>query len=138
MTLLVPQTEGIPLPTPSEMSTPYWEGCAVGELRFQRCGGCGAATHTPAVICSNCCAGDLHWEVSSGRGEIYSWTVVWRPQTPAFTVPYAPVIVAMDEGWHMLSNLVGCDDTEVAVGLPVEVEFHPVGGGIQLPYVHPR
>ena len=63
---------------------------------------------------------------------------MWRPQTPAFTVPYAPVIVAMDEGWHLLSNLVGCDDTEVAVALPVEVEFHPVGGGIQLPYVRPR
>ena len=51
MTLLVPQPEGIPLPSPSELSRPYWEALAAGELRFQRCGACGAATHTPAVMC---------------------------------------------------------------------------------------
>lgn len=138
MTLLVPQPEGIPLPSPSELSRPYWEALAAGELRFQRCGACGAATHTPAVMCATCTSRDLTWEVSSGLGEVYSWTVVWRPQTPAFTVPYAPVIVAMDEGWHLLSNLIGCEHDEVAVGLPVRVELHPVGDGVHLPYVRPR
>lgn len=138
MTLLVPQTGDIGRPDPSVFSDPYWQGCAAGELRFQRCGGCGAAVHTPAALCGTCGGVELTWEVSSGRGEVYSWTVVWRPQTPAFTVPYAPVIVAMAEGWHLLSNLIGCDHTEVAVGLPVEVAFHPIGDGVQLPYVRPR
>jgi uncharacterized OB-fold protein len=138
VTLLVPQADGIPLPTPSELSRPYWEGCAAGELRFQRCGRCGGATHTPAVVCAHCTSRALTWEVSSGQGEVYSWTVVWRPQTSAFTVPYAPVIVAMEEGWFLLSNLIGCDHTEVAVGLAVQVELHPVGDGVHLPYVRPR
>lgn len=137
MTLLVPQPEGIPTPTPSEMSRPFWEGCARGELRFQRCGDCGAATHTPAVICSNCCSANLSWEASSGRGTIYSWTVVWRPQTPAFVVPYAPAIVAVAEGWHLLTNIIGCEHDAVAVDQPVQIEFHPVGGGIHLPYARP-
>lgn len=138
MTLLVPQPEGIPLPTPSELSEPYWEGCARGELLFQRCDACGSATHTPAVMCARCTARDLRWERSSGLGEIYSWTVVWRPPTPEFVVPYTAVIVTMAEGWDLLSNLIGVDHTEPRVGMPVEVELHPVGDGVSLPYVRPR
>ena len=137
MTLLMPQDGSIPVPVPGPISQPYWDGCRVGELRFQRCRDCGAPTHTPAVLCSGCCGRDLVWEVSSGKGEIYSWTRVWRPVTPAFTTPYVPIIVAMEEGWSMLSALVGCDDSDVAIGLPVEVEFHPLGE-ISLPYFHPR
>jgi uncharacterized OB-fold protein len=137
MTLLRPQRGAIPAPQPSALSAPFWEGCQHGELLFQRCGDCGAATHTPAFICSRCTSRALTWERSSGQGTIYSWTTVWRPQIPAFEVPYAPIIVDMDEGWHMLSNLVGCDHEDVAVGLTVAVEFHPLEGGFRLPYFAP-
>jgi uncharacterized OB-fold protein len=44
--------------------------------------------------------------------------------TPAFVTPYVPIIVAMEEGWFILSNLVGCEDDAVAIGLRVEVVFH--------------
>ncbi len=53
---------------------------------------------------------------SAGTGAIYSWTTVWRPPTPAFTVPYVPIVVDMDEGWQMLSCLVGCEHDAAAVG----------------------
>jgi uncharacterized protein len=138
VTQLQPQRGVIPAPDPSGLSKPFWDGCQRGELLFQRCADCGAATHTPAYICSQCTSRALTWERSSGRGVVYSWTVVWRPQIPAFEVPYAPVIVDMDEGWQMLSNLVGCAVDDVAVGLPVEVEFHAVASGFQLPYFAPR
>ena len=138
MTLLKPQTGDIPLPVPGTVSAPYWEGCAAGELRFQRCRRCGGATHTPAVMCAHCTATDLSWEVSSGRGEVYSWTTVWRPVTPAFEAPYVPVIVEVEEGWWMLADLIGCEHDAVHVGLAVEVEFHAHPGGITLPYFRPR
>ncbi len=48
---------------------------------------------------------------------------MWRPVTPAFEVPYVPVIVDMEEGWRMLADLVGCEHDAVHVGMPVEVEF---------------
>lgn len=134
MTMLRPQTGPIPVPHPSPISEPYWEGCRRGVLRFQRCQQCGEATHTPALLCSGCAGTDLVWTDSSGRGEIYSWTRVWRPATPAFEVPYVPVIVTMEEGWWMLANLIGCDDSEVAIGRAVEVEFHPLAEGFVLPY----
>ncbi|HEY7105373.1 MAG TPA: OB-fold domain-containing protein [Acidimicrobiia bacterium] len=138
MTQLQPQRGAIPAPQPSGLSAPFWDACQRGELMFQRCGDCGAATHTPAFICSQCASRALAWERSSGHGTIYSWTVVWRPQIPAFEVPYAPIIVDMDEGWQMLSNLVGCDVDAAVVGLPVAVEFHAVESGFQLPYFAPR
>jgi len=138
VTLLKPQEGDIPLPVPGVVSAPYWEGCAAGELRFQRCGTCGGATHTPATLCAHCTSTDLRWEVSSGRGTVYSWTTVWRPQTPAFEVPYVPLIVEMEEGWFMLADLVGCEHDAVHVGLPVEVTFHTHPGGVTLPYFAPR
>jgi uncharacterized OB-fold protein len=134
---LLPQTGDIPEPRPTITSAPFWEGCARGELWFQRCRHCAAAVHTPAIICGRCWSKELFWEQSSGEGTVYSWTVVWRPQTPAFTVPYAPIIVDMTEGWQILSSLVDCEDDEVEVGMAVRVVFHPLPGGLQLPYFAP-
>lgn len=138
MTMLRAGTGDIPRPVPGPISLPWWEGCAAGVLRYQRCGECGAATHTPALLCAACASRDLHWIDSSGRGEIYSWTCVWRPVTPSMEVPYVPLIVTMEEGWWMLANLVGCEHDAVAVGLPVEVEFHRFDDGFVLPYFHLR
>jgi uncharacterized protein len=137
MTMLRPQTGAIPPPTPSALSEPYWDGCRRGELLYQRCDVCGHATHTPAFICSNCASESLRWARSSGRGTIYSWTTVWRPQMPAFEVPYVAIVVDVEEGWQLLSNLIGCTVDDVEVGMPVEVEFHPITGGFVLPYFRP-
>lgn len=136
MTWLAPQTGEVPLPPVTAVSAPFWDACADHRLLFQRCGACGAAVFNPASVCRACRSADLRWERSAGRGHLYSWTVAWRPQTPAFTVPYAPVIVDLDEGYQMLSNVVGCDVADLRVGLPVEVCFHPVPGRT-LPYFRP-
>lgn len=138
MTLLGAQIGDIPRPVPGPVSAPYWDGCREGRLLFQRCRECTAPTHTPAMLCSVCSSRELVWEQSSGRGVIYSWTRVWRPVTPAFEVPYVPLVVTMEEGWWMLANLVGCEHDAVAVGLPVEVEFHTFDDGFALPYFHLR
>jgi uncharacterized OB-fold protein len=137
MTLLVPQGSSIPHPVPSLVSQPFWDGCRRGELLFQRCRQCGAITHTPASICAHCASPDMAWEASAGLGTTYSWSVVWRPQTPEFIVPYAPVIIDVDEGWQILSNLIGCEHDAAAVGMRVQVEFHPLSETISLPYFRP-
>jgi uncharacterized protein len=137
VTLLRPQTEAVPAPFPSRVARPYWDGLRRQELLFQRCAVCNGITHTPAETCAHCLAADLTWKASSGTGTVYSWTMVWRPQTPAFEVPYCPVIVELDEGWHLLSNLIGIDTDDVAVGLRVQVEYHPIADGFVLPYFRP-
>jgi uncharacterized protein len=137
MTMLQPQRAGIPLPQPTPISQPFWDGCAVGELRYQRCAQCGAAEFDPTWVCRHCGEDALNWCVSGGRGEVYSHAVVWRPQTPEFDAPYAVVIVTYDEGFRMLTNLIGCPVDEVRIGLRVQTEFHAVGVDVTLPYVKP-
>lgn len=131
------QTGDIPRPVPGPISQPYWDGCAIGELRYQRCRACGGATHTPAVVCAHCVSHDLEWVASAGRGSIFSYSVVWRPATPAFHVPYAPVLVELDEGWTMLADLIDCDLDDLAIGLRVEVVFHALDDGFVLPHFRP-
>lgn len=137
MSLLQPQGPGIPLPTPTLTTQPFWDGCRIGELRYQRCARCASALFDPAVRCRFCGARELEWHTSAGVGEIYSWSAVWRAQTPAFTVPYVAAIVNLDEGYRMVTNIIGCRVDEVAVGLRVQVEFHHVADDVWLPYFRP-
>ena len=64
---------------------------------------------------------------SSGKGTIYSYTIIHRPPHPAFEPPFCAAIIALEEGWHMLSNVVGTDPATIAVGQAVAVEFLDCG-----------
>lgn len=134
MTALQQQTEGIPLPFPTPTSEPFWDGCREGKLLYQRCQACGTTLFNPAAACRRCLSPDLSWEESAGLGSVYSWTVVWRPQTPAFTVPYAVIIIDMDEGYQMLSSLIDCDSEVLRLGRRVKVDFRKISDEITLPY----
>jgi uncharacterized OB-fold protein len=133
---LAPQAADLPHGRPTTVSEPFWIGCADGELRFQRCTACGAVDFPPSEVCRSCLTGPLGWERSAGRGTLYSWTVVWRRVTPAFTTPYAPAIVHLDEGYDMVTNIVNTTVEELTVDLPVRVVFCRAGD-LHLPYFAP-
>lgn len=138
MTILEPRLTGIPVPRSAPESVPYWEGTRLGELRYQQCTTCGAANFGPGLVCRSCRSRDLRWTIGAGCGFVYSWTVVWRPQTPAFDVPYAPAIIRLDEGYDILTALIGLDHDQIAAGLRVAVEFHPISSEITLPFFRPE
>jgi hypothetical protein len=137
MTTLQPQSPGTPDPTPSLFSAPYWEGCAVGELRFFRCRNCHQAIADAPRVCWRCHSWDLAWETSAGRGTLYSWTIVWRPQTPEFRVPYAVALIDLEEGVAVVSSIVGCEPEDLIEGMALAVEFHPSSEDMALPYFRP-
>jgi uncharacterized OB-fold protein len=137
MTLLAPQAPGIPTGRQSAAAQPYWDGCRDGELRFQRCADCGSVNMKPARSCASCGAQALTWERSEGRGTLYSWTVVWRPQHPSFQVPYAPAIVELDEGFWLMTAIIGCEPEDLRAELRVAVEFHAASDDTTLPYFRP-
>src|SRR6266508_4609691 len=114
-----------PLPLANEDTQEYWEAAKRGELRLQKCGGCGHLRFPPAVLCARCLSGDSTWEHVSGRGKVYTWIVVERPQHPAFyeDVPYNVAIVELDEGPRLHSRIVGCANADIRIGMPVEVVF---------------
>lgn len=124
-----------PLPhASSPVSLPFWDGCRAHELRYQHCADCGTANFPPTEHCRQCLSAALEWMRSRGEGEIYSWTVVYRPVTADFRPPYAPAIVTLDEGYQMLTNIIGIAPGELAVGLRVQVQFHSVEMDLTLPY----
>jgi uncharacterized OB-fold protein len=102
-------------------------------LRVQRCADCGTCVFIPQPICTECQSERLEWTESSGRGTVYSYTIVHRPPRPEFDVPYVVAIVELEEGWFMLTNVVGCEPGEVSVGMAVRVEFEERAGGISVP-----
>ncbi len=130
---LRPQTGPLPHAN-SHLSGPFWQGCQSEELRYQRCDGCGLANFPPTEHCRQCLSAELRWANSDGAGEIYSWTVVHRPVTPEFEPPYAPAIITLDEGYQMLTNVVGVAPCDLAIGMRVQVHFHVVGPDLTLPY----
>ena len=106
-------------------------------LRVQRCGDCGQYVFIPQPACTTCLGENLEWVQSSGRGVLYSYTIVHRPQQPVFETPYVPIIVELEEGWHMLSNLKGVAHGDIEIGMPLEVIFEKMSDEITLPYFQP-
>jgi uncharacterized protein len=134
---LEPQPIGIPVPRPSARSAAYWEAAGRGDLTFQQCTSCGFIGLRPFLVCGRCLGRESERRVSSGEGSLYSWTVVWRPPDPAFCVPYAPAVVELDEGFFMISAVVGCEPDDLVAGMRLSVEFHDVSDEIALPYFAP-
>src|ERR1700757_1036169 len=92
-------------------------------------GGAGAAgRHLPRFACGECGSDRWTWELSSGRGRIHSWTITHQPLLRDFPepVPYAVVVVEMDEGVRMVSGTRDLDLSTLDLGLPVEVLFESV------------
>lgn len=117
-----------PLPQPSELSAPHWEAARHGRLLVQQCGACAAYTFPPRHACTACFSTQLEWRESSGRGRVYSYTIIHRAPHPAFEPPYCAAIIALEEGWHMTSNLIGCALDAVEIGMPVAVDFQEFDG----------
>jgi uncharacterized protein len=127
----------IPLPAPTPVSEGFWAGCRAGRLLVPRCRACGHQFFPPQPACTRCLSPDIEERECTGRGALYSYTIVWRPQNPAFQVPYIVAIVELDEGWHLVTNLLNCEPEEVEVGMPVTVRFTSVSDDITLPYFVP-
>ena len=128
-----------PLPLANEDSQEYWEACKRGELCLQKCAGCAHVRFPPAALCPRCLSESFAWEAMSGRGKVYTWIVVHRPQHPAFfeDAPYNVAIVELEEGVRTHSSIVGCANEELRVGMPVEVVFDKVNDEVTLPRFRP-
>ena len=122
-----------PLPQPTALTRPFWDACREHRLTVQQCSVCATYVFVPQSFCPACLSPDLTWVESAGRGRIVAYTVVWRPQTPAFEAPYVVAVVRLDEGYEMMTNVVDVDPDDVAIGAPVSVRFVDVSSDGTLP-----
>ena len=119
-------------------SAPFWEGCARGELLVQACASCGLRRMPPRPMCPRCRSIEVRWEVTSGRGRVWSFIVPHPPLLPAFAAvaPYNAIIVELEEEptIRFAGNLVASadgeineiDPTTITIGEPVRVVFHRI------------
>ncbi|TGD71277.1 nucleic acid-binding protein [Mangrovimicrobium sediminis] len=118
---------------------PFWEACAQGSFLLHQCGQCGRH-YWPASRCIEHGDAAMSWVAASGRGEVYTYTVMHRAYTPDTRdkVPFVIAVVRLEEGPFYHSNIVDCPHDAVAVGMPLEVVMQPHPSGLTIPQFRPR
>jgi len=111
---------------------PYWDACNEGRLVLRKCGGCGKVHYYPRGICPFCFSEDGSWVDASGKGKIYSFSVMERA-SPPFTMAY----VTLEEGVSMMTNIIDCDFSKIAIGQDVKVVFLDSDTGQKVPMFTP-
>lgn len=123
------------LPQPQTWSEPFWEGTKRHQLLIQKCAECGELIMYPKKYCPLCMSEEMKWVQASGRGKIYSFTVVHNNPPSAFlnNLPYTVAVIRLEEGVQILSNIVASDYESLECDMNVEVVFEDVTDEITLP-----
>ena len=87
---------------------------AGGRFLIQRCRRCATHRFPPALSCAVCGDAELNWVEASGRGVVYSTTVV-REREGSYNV----ALVDLSEGPRMMSRVEGLDPDAVRIGMMV-------------------
>ncbi len=117
-----------PLPSGKGDSARYWAALRAGRIELPRCQACESLVFYPRPHCPVCHGHDLEWVTLSGRGRVYTCTVVHRATHPWFMdkTPYVYALVELEEGVRLPSQIVGVPPAEVTIGLEVEAVFEKV------------
>lgn len=113
----------IPAPTPTPDTERLWAAAQRGALLVKRCTSCGKAHWYPRTLCPFCHSVEVEWTEASGKGVIYSFSVMHRAE-----IPYVVAYVTLAEGPTMMTNIVGARLESLAIGQPVTVTFVPTDG----------
>jgi uncharacterized protein len=127
------------LPRVDDDSRAYWESAKAHAAKLQKCGNCGQFRFYPSPACHFCGSLAFTWTPISGKGTIYSYSILERAKGNSFAdlVPIAIVMVTLDEGPVMLSDLVGYDPDTVYIGQHVEMTYEDITDEITLPMFRP-
>jgi uncharacterized OB-fold protein len=109
-----------------DFTRPFWDAVTQGRLVVPECRNCGRRFFTPEPLCVHCGSADWAWVESVGTGEVYSLSVVYQPVNDDFEVPFALCVIDMDDGWSMLSHVIGIPAEQVRIG--DRVRFSPTPG----------
>ena len=136
------ETSNFPTPIPDFDAEEFWAGCNRGELMMQRCAECKKFRWLPRSMCPFCNSLDREWVKVSGRGKVYTYTIITHPVHPAAVsrVPYNVAQVQLEEDPDLIvvTNLIGLGNDEIRIDMPVQVVFVEHEPGIKLPKFKPR
>ena len=128
-----------PLPKINADTKPFWDACRNHELRFQKCTECGHVRWPPSILCPLCYSNKTEWIRASGKGTVFSFVVYHKAFHPGFEadLPYVVAIVELQEGPYFLTNIVGCDPSEMSCEMPVDVVWEDITEEFSLPKFRP-
>lgn len=128
-----------PSPVVQPWAQTFWDAAKQQRLVLQHCQDCDQTIHYPRIECPHCGSQRLDWRDSSGRGTVYSFTVVHSNAPSAFVadLPYVVAVIRLQEGVQMLSNIVQCDPAQLQCDQAVEVVFESLNETFTLPKFRP-
>ena len=137
MTTLRPQPR-----FPEQDTQAFWDATKRHELTYQTCNDCDNVIFYPRRHCTKCGSGNSTVNVSKGEGIVYTFSVVMQSRHPAFKDlgAYAVAYIDLDEGFRMMSNVLGVDDpvNDIQCGMRVKVRWEDQGeGNVSLPLFEP-
>lgn len=127
------------LPNVDADSRPYWESAKAHAVKMQKCSRCEEFRFYPSPACHFCGSLEFEWAPISGKGAVYSFTILERAKGNSFAdlVPVAIVMVSLDEGPVILSNLIEYEPDELSIGMRVTMDYEDVTDEITLPMFRP-
>ena len=128
-----------PVPIVNPWAKPFWDAAQEEKLILQKCQDCDKHIFYPRIACPHCFSDKVEWVDASGKGMVYSYTVVTNNAPSAFLqdMPFVIAIVKLEEGVQMLSNIVNCNPEDVVCDMPVEVTFEKLDDEFTLPKFRP-
>ncbi|MGA2412141.1 MAG: OB-fold domain-containing protein [Candidatus Binataceae bacterium] len=126
-----------PIPAADDLSAPFWNAARERRLVIQRCSDCNYYNHPPRPFCDACLSQRLEFQPVSGRGTVYSFTVMHQRDVAGFEseAPFINLVAELEEQpmLLMVANLPIAERDRVRVGAPVETHFEDRGGDIIIP-----
>lgn len=122
-----------PAPILTEDNQFFWDAAAQGRLVARRCRGCGRLHHPPRPICPVCHSLEYEIVELAGTGTVYSYAVLHHPKNPRFEYPLVAVLVDLEEGIRVVSDLIGVEPADVRIGMPVRVTFAATADDMAVP-----
>jgi uncharacterized protein len=123
------------LPSRSPETAPFWDACNRNVFLVQRCRSCEKTQYHYRAICAHCWSSDLEDLEATGRGTVWTYSVVRRNRSPVFAekVPYVVALIELEEGVGVFGNIVECDPDDVAIGQDVSLAFTVAEDGQHIP-----
>lgn len=127
-------------PSPDGLTAEFYAHLAAGTLSLQRCDSCKTWRHPPRILCGRCGSAAWTWTPTSGDGRVYTWTLTHQMLFPPFAddLPYAVVVVELDEGPRLVTAVRGIEPAKLRLDLPVALRIAHVSDAIGLHYFVPR
>ena len=128
-----------PVPVPDEATGPFFAGGATNSLMIRHCFDCDAFIQPGARICPMCLGEDLDWRTASGKATLHTFGIMHQRYHPGFEpeIPYNIAVVELEEGPRLFTNVVGCPNGDLKVGMKLAATFEQVSEGVYLPKFRP-